>query len=114
MKYLVASFSFILPVLLLSACASLGLAPAQSFEQKLAYGYGTYTAVQAAAAQAMSDHVLPSADGSQVLKLADESRALLDAAKAANKVGDLTTANGKLVLATQVLVQLQSYLRSNR
>jgi hypothetical protein len=100
--------------LLIAGCAALGLAPAQTFEQKLAYGYGTYTAVQQAATQALADHVLSSADGGQVLKLADESRTLLDGARAANKVGDLTTANGKLALATQVLVQLQTYLRSKQ
>jgi hypothetical protein len=50
----------------------------------------------------------------QVLKLADESRALLDAARAAAKVGDPTTANGKLVLATSILTQLQTYLRSKQ
>jgi hypothetical protein len=101
-------------ILLLVGCASLGLAPAQTFDQKLAYAYGTHSAVQQGATQALADKTLSSTDAMQVLKLADESRALLDAARAAAKVGDPTTANGKLVLATSILTQLQTYLRSKQ
>lgn len=101
-------------VLLLAGCAALGITQPQTFEQKLAYAYGTHSAVQQGATQALADKTLSSTDAMQVLKLADESRALLDAARAAAKIGDPTTANGKLVLATQILVQLQTYLRSKQ
>lgn len=102
-------------ILLLSAgCASLGLAPAESFEQKLAYQYGIHTAVQQAASQALNDRAISSADATQVLKLADDARALLDGARIASQSGEVSTANGRLLLATNILVQLQAYLRSNQ
>jgi hypothetical protein len=101
-------------LLLLVGCAALGIAPAQTFDQKLAYAYGTHTAVVQAATQALNDKTITSTDALQVLKLADESRALLDASRAALKVGDPTTANGKLVLATSILTELQTYLRGKQ
>lgn len=104
-----ARYSAFLLLLTLVGCASLGLAPAQSFDQKLAYAYGTHTAVLQAAASAVTAKTLSPSDGEQVLKLADESRALLDAAKAA---GDTATGGNKLALATTILTQLQTYLNA--
>lgn len=101
-------------LVLLAGCASFGLATPQTFDQKLAFAYGTHSAVQQGATQALADKTLSSTDAMQVLKLADESRALLDAARAAAKAGDPTTANGKLLLATSILTQLQTYLRSKQ
>ena len=104
------AYGFVL--ILLAGCAQLGLAPAQTLDEKLAYAYGTHTAVQRAAASALTARDISSADAEQVLKLADESRALLDGARAAAKIGDTSTADGKLLLATSILAQLQTYLRS--
>jgi hypothetical protein len=101
-------------LLLLAGCAQLGLSPARNFDDKLAYAYGTHTAVQQATTQSLNASDITSADASQVLKLADESRTLLDAAKAASSVGDINTASGKLLLATSILEQLQAYLRSRK
>lgn len=97
-----------------AACAQLGLAPAQSFDQKLAYAYGTVTAVTQAATAALNSKDITSADAEQILRLRDESRSILDAAKVASSVGDTTTANGKLLLATSILTQLQAYLNSRQ
>lgn len=105
-------------VLLLAACAivagcqSLGLAPADTFEEKLAYAYGTHAAVQIAAARALDAKEISSDDGTTLLQLADESRVLLDAARLANSAGDTSTAEGKLLLASTVLTQLETYLRA--
>lgn len=97
---------------LLSACSQLGLAPADSFDKKLAYAYGTHTAVLQSATSAVVHKDITPDDGKQVLKLADESRGLLDAAKDLSVTGDLTGAGNKLVLATAILTQLQTYLRA--
>lgn len=98
--------------LVLAGCASLGLAPAQTFDQKLAYAYGVHTAVLQTADVEVKSKVLAPADGQAVLKLADDSRTLLDAARAAAAAGDSTTGNNKLALATTVLTQIQQYLNS--
>lgn len=96
-------------IFLLSACAQLGLSSAKTFDQKLAYAYGTHTAVLQAATSAVQAHTLNPTDADQVLKLADESRSLLDAARVA---GDTAAGGNKLALATAVLTQLQTYLNS--
>ena len=107
--------TFILIVLLsVAGCASLGMAPAKSFEQKVAYSYGIHTAVLQSAANAVNNQDISLEEGKQVLNLADESRALLDASRQAFHIGDIDTANGKLMLATSILSQLQTYLRSKQ
>ena len=100
-------FKYMFVVFLLAACAQLGLQTADTFDKKLAYAYGTHTAVQNATSNRINQHQLTAADGEAVLKLADDSRILLDAAKA---TGDPTEAASKLALAMSVLTQLQAYL----
>lgn len=100
-------------LLLLNACASLGLAPAQSFDQKLAYGYATHTAVLLAANTSLQAGSITKADAQQVLTLGDTSKTLLDSAKAIETT-DPVGATNKLALATAVLVQIQSYLNAKR
>ncbi len=104
-----ARYTAFLALLLLTGCAALGLSSAKTFDQKLAYAYGTHTAVLQAAASAVTAKTLSASDGEEVLKLADESRALLDAAKAA---GDTATGGSKLALAATILTQLQTYLNA--
>ena len=101
--------AYVAALVTLVACAQLGLSSAKTFDQKLAYAYGTHTAVLQSAAAAVNAKTLSPTDGEEVLKLADESRALLDAAKAA---GDTATGGSKLALATTILTQLQTYLNA--
>lgn len=91
-------------------CAQLGLTQPQSFDQKLAFAYGTHTALLNATASALNAHQIKPDDAKQVLHLADESRALLDAAKL---TGDPREAASKLALAAVVLANLQTYLNSH-
>jgi hypothetical protein len=110
LRYYYAAFLLVC----LAGCAQLGLAPAQNFEQKLAYAYGVHTAVLNATVSALDAKTIKSTDAEQVQTLATQSRSLLDAAKVASAGGDLTTANAKLLLGTQILEQLQAYLRSKK
>jgi len=103
-----------LAVFVLAGCASLGLAPASSFSDRLAYSYGTHSAVLVSATQSLEAGEIGSQDASRVLKVADEARAALDAAKFASGAGDVTTAEGRLQLATALLANLQAYLRAPR
>lgn len=98
--------------LLFVGCTSMGLAPAKSFDDKLAYAYGTNTALRSAATNSLSAGSLSSDDAEEVLRLTDQARALLDSAKLASASGDPTTADGKLLLATNILTQLRAYLTS--
>jgi hypothetical protein len=101
-------------VILLCACTSLGLAPAQTFNQKLAYAYGTHTAVLQATTASVTAGSLSSADASYVLKLADDTRTLLDSAATLAAQGDAIGANNKLALATAALTALQTYLNNHK
>jgi hypothetical protein len=96
--------------LLLASCASIGLAPAKSFSERLAYSYGVNAGVRNAAANALEAGTLTIEDGEYVLKVTDETRTLLDSAKLASGAGDPSTAEGRLLLAINVLEQLQAYL----
>lgn len=108
--YRIAAIPFIL-TLLLWGCAQLGLAPAQTFDQKVAYAYGTHTAVLQATTAALTAKAITVDDAKHVATLADQSKALLDAARLA---GDPTEASNKLLLATAILTQLQQYLQTHK
>lgn len=103
----------IIPLLLLiAACGSLGLAPASTFEERLAYAVSQNAAVRQAAAVSVERNELSIDDAKRVLKITDEVRTALDAARLAAGAGDVSTAEGRLQLATSILVNLQDYLRS--
>lgn len=103
----------IIPLLLiLTACASLGLAPASSFEERLAYAVSQNAAVRNAAAVSLERKEIALEDAQRVLKITDEIRTALDAARLAAGAGDVDTAEGRLQLATSILVNVQAYLRS--
>jgi hypothetical protein len=95
---------------LLTACASMGLAPAKSLTDRISYAYGTNAGVRNAAASALSAGTLKVEDAEYVLKSTDNTRTLLDASKAALAAGDPSTAEGRLVLALNGLTLLQDYL----
>jgi hypothetical protein len=98
--------------LLAGGCTTLGVQPARSFDQQLAYAYSTHTAVLDSAANALEAGSLTVEDAEAVLAMADQSRVLLDSARLAAGAGDVTTAEGRLALATNVLQQLVAYLNA--
>lgn len=95
----------------LTACAQLGLSPARSLDDRLAYAYGVHTAVVEVISHAAQTGQLKPQEARQAANLAENSRQLLDAAKAIEQA-DAKGANAKLTLATAVLDQLQTYLKT--
>jgi hypothetical protein len=104
----------LLPVflLILSACSTLGLEKAQGFTDRLAYANGQVTAVANSATTALSSGRISVEDAKFVSATAKEAGALLDAAQGANEAGDPKSAQGRLLLALNVLDQLSTYLAS--
>lgn len=94
----------------LAGCAALGLEPARNFDERLAYAVTQNAAVRTAAANSLEAGALSLEDARQVLKLTDEARTLMDAAKVASGVGDVQTAEARLVLATRILTELRTYV----
>lgn len=99
-------------LILLSACGSLGLVTPQSFDERLSYAYDQHTAALQSITTAVDLKEMSGKDGQAVLAIADNARLLLDSARVATTAGDTATAEGRLVLATNVLRELTSYLRS--
>lgn len=110
--YMVLVALAIVVAVLLSGCASLGLAPATTFDERLAYAVSQNAAVRTAAANSLNAGDIQVDDARRVLKITDEVRTSLDAARLAFSAGDVSTAEGRLQLATAVLVELQKYLRA--
>jgi len=94
----------------IAGCSSLGLATPKGFDQSLAEAYGVHTAVVSATATALSSGALNSAEAEAVKKQADSARQLLDAAKAAEGVSNMASAQNDLTLALGALTALQTYL----
>ncbi len=99
--------------LALTACASLGLVTPQSLDESLAYAQGQVSALELSAAQAAPTGKLSATDLQNVLSFGDQATAAITAAHAAEAVGDTTTAQGKLALATSLLAQLSAYLTAH-
>jgi hypothetical protein len=99
-------------ILLISACTSLGLTPPQTFNQKLAYAYGSVTSVRLVAKNLLVKSSITTDDAQNVQAQADVAKQSLDAARVASGSGDVTTAQDKLVAAQSILAVLESFLRS--
>lgn len=102
-----------LVILVLAACASLGLPTPKGFDQQLADAYGVHTAVLQTIAIGTQGGQLSSADANAINNMAVNARVILDAARTAYAAGDKPMANSKLALALSVLTQLQQYLNSH-
>ena len=103
------ALSLIVPVIL--GCAALGITPAQSFDDKLAYAYGMNTALREASTSALEAKTISSEDMEHIMAVNAQARNLLDSARV---IGDPKAAESKLVLATSLLIQLQNYLRAKQ
>jgi hypothetical protein len=106
----------LIPVLLLMAavlgaliaCGTVAPTP-NKFDERLAYGYGTVTALRNTATTMVTAKQLSAADAQNVQTQADSARTALDMARAVYP-SDPAAANTKLVVTLQVLQALQTYL----
>ena len=99
----------------LSGCSALGLNSPQSFDESLAQAYGVHTAVVSATATALTAGSITVAEAKAVETQAQSSRALLDAARAAEAPGGAApslSAQNDLTLAETALTALQTYLNA--
>lgn len=101
-------------LILLTACALLGVEKAQTFNQSLAYVYGTQTAVAQQLAEKTRSGLISSDDNSRFVRLVEESKQIADGARSAMQDGDTSTAEGKLNLARSILVEVDAYVRGRK
>lgn len=97
---------------LLAGCTFLGLAQPRTLSERIAYAYSINAGVRQAAAQSVTAGTLSKEDGQYVLQVTDTTRGYLDLARTAYGAGDISTAEGRLTLALNVLDELQRYLES--
>lgn len=71
MKRNINSIYLLLCFAVLTACAQLGLQPAQSFDQKLGYAAASATSIRISAAAALDAKTIEVEDAENVLKLTD-------------------------------------------
>lgn len=106
------NFLAVLALAVVAACAQVGVAPPQSLDEGLAYASSQVAALEASAAQAVGAGSLKPAAAQQVLTLGDQANAAIASARASEKAGDVSSAQGKLALASSLLAQLASFLQS--
>lgn len=97
-------------LVLLSGCAYFGMPKPETLTERLAYAHSAVNSVVATTTNALNAKAISIPDAEYVSKTAKETKALLDATELALRVGDLESAEGRLVLAQNVLNQLQRYL----
>ena len=104
---------FITPIIsilmILTACATLGLPTADSFNERLAVGYTTITTVRESATVLLQAQKISKPDAQNVLDQTNNARTGLDVARSMSKT-DMTAADAKLNAIRAALVALQAYL----
>jgi len=104
----------IVPLLiLLAACASLGVPTAQTFNERLAAGYVSATSVRTSATTLLNGGVIGSKDAENVQKQCDNLRVALDVARTIEPT-DKPRATEKLLATLAALTALQEYLEATQ
>jgi hypothetical protein len=111
MKFL--SFFVMAVALLFGGCAATGTVAPQSLDEGLGAVEAQVSGLEQSAAQAVTAGTFKKADAQQVLSIGDQVVTLITAARAAEKTGDTSTAQGKLALATTLVAQLATYLTAH-
>lgn len=100
-------------VAMLTACAQIGLPPAETFSEKLAAGYSLNSQVRATATELLKAKKISVSDAEQVLEQTNNARAGLDVAREMSKF-NLEAADAKLTAIRTILVAVQTYLAARK
>lgn len=96
-------------LLILSACAALGVDPPQTFNEKAAAAQISVTAARSSALQLLEAGKITAADARNVQAVADAGNAAIDLARQLEK-SDPTAAGAKLAYAVSIVSAVQTYL----
>lgn len=106
-----AAFTALL--VLTTACAQLGLATPETFNQKAAAAYGTVTQIRETASQLNDQKLISNDDAANVLASTDVARTGIETARKMNTL-DPTAADGKLEAIRAGLNAVMTYLASRQ
>lgn len=108
-QYVAASFL----IVLLAACAQLGLPQAETFNQKVAVALGTVTQVRTSATTLLDAKTISVDDAQNVLTATDNARAGIDIARKAHAT-DPAGADSKLTAIRATLTAIAGYLATKQ
>ncbi len=97
---------------LITACSA--IPQPQTLEQKLAYAYGTHTAILNTTLLLVKTDKLNIDQANTILYVSDAGKALLELARTSMLAGDTITATAKLALAIAILTDLSGGLTEAR
>ena len=100
---------FIAMLMILSACATLGLPTANTFGEKVALSYATVEGVTRSTTILLNAKKISVSDAENVLAQAKNALAGIDLAKSMS-TSDMTAADAKLNAVHTILVALQAYI----
>lgn len=100
-------------LMMLSACAQLGLKAPETFNQKVAVAYGTVTQVRESATLLLQQQKITSQDAMHVQATADIARNGIDAARVMY-MSNPDAADQKLNLVRTILQSLSAYLATRQ
>lgn len=101
-------------LILLSACATLGLQSADTFNKKAAYTYAGVDAVMQTVTTSVFDKSLSPEAAQTAIDKAHEITAAVDTARSIAGAGNLADANNRLAAATIALTALKSYVDQHK
>jgi len=103
---------FLMGVLLMLVTACAAIPKPQSIQEQIAYGYGAVASVRTSATGLLNRGQITVEQAKTVQSQADVARHGLDQARIALANGLPKDAQGQLLLATQVLTTLETFLKS--
>ena len=109
----ISILALLLASMALSSCSMLGVPKAETFNDRVAYAFGTHTAVLQTITTAVVLRDIGSDEATNYAETADQARAMIDSARLVYNAGDIPGANRQLLIATSILQLLQANLRGD-
>jgi hypothetical protein len=113
MKAILNHWKLYAAALLLTSCAQLGIPTANTFNERLAAGYGAVTEVRTTATTLLNAKKIGSSDAENVLATTDVARQGLDVARSLSKT-DMTAAEGKVSAIRATLTAVAGYVATRK
>ena len=102
--------AWLLVAVLLAACATFGIETPKTFNERAAFAHETVNGAIRTATNSLNAGAITSAEAEAARANAVSTRTFIAAAEAAYGSGDISTAEGKLAFAENILRQLQGYV----
>lgn len=93
-----------------TGCSAIGLQQPQTLDERIAYAVAANTAVRQVSTEALDARQITSADMAYIRGINDNISSALEVALNAAQIGDLRTAEARLVLVTGLMSEVRKFL----